>query len=43
MDLLGLVVSLAIEVPLIAGLIKIIHWAGQDAILRMVAWLIVFM
>ncbi|BGP53051.1 hypothetical protein JCM8202_004135 [Rhodotorula sphaerocarpa] len=38
----GLVVSLAIEVPLIAGLIKIIHWAGQDAILRMVAWLIVF-
>ncbi|KWU45356.1 putative CAAX prenyl protease [Rhodotorula sp. JG-1b] len=38
----GLFVSLALEVPLVAGLIKIIHWAGSDAILRMVTWLIVF-
>ncbi|GAA5980316.1 hypothetical protein JCM10908_001613 [Rhodotorula pacifica] len=41
-QLKGLIVALALEVPLIAGLIKIIQWAGQDAILRMVAWLIVF-
>ncbi|GAA6010343.1 hypothetical protein JCM10207_005183 [Rhodosporidiobolus poonsookiae] len=38
----GLAISLALEVPLIGGLIKIIHWAGQDAILRIVAWTILF-
>lgn len=39
----GLAVSLVITTPLVAGIIKIIHWAGQDAILRIVAWAIVFM
>ncbi|BGO93116.1 hypothetical protein NBRC10512_003301 [Rhodotorula toruloides] len=38
----GLAVSLVITTPLVAGIIKIIHWAGQDAILRIVAWAIVF-
>jgi STE24 endopeptidase len=39
----GVAVSLALELPLIAGLLKIIKWAGQDAILRIVSWTIVFM
>ncbi|BGP12992.1 hypothetical protein JCM10213_007983 [Rhodosporidiobolus nylandii] len=38
----SLLVSLALEVPLIAGLIKVIHWAGQDAILRIVTYTIAF-
>ncbi|GAA6032445.1 hypothetical protein JCM8097_008178 [Rhodosporidiobolus ruineniae] len=39
----GLLLSLALEVPLIAGLIKCIHYAGQDAILRIVTYTIAFM
>ncbi|GAA5890889.1 hypothetical protein JCM6882_008846 [Rhodosporidiobolus microsporus] len=38
----GLALSLALEVPIVGGLVKIIHWAGQDAILRVVAWTIAF-
>ncbi|GAA5853427.1 hypothetical protein JCM8547_002452 [Rhodosporidiobolus lusitaniae] len=38
----NLVVSLALELPILAGLIRIIHWAGQDAILRIVTWAIIF-
>ncbi|GAA5971152.1 hypothetical protein JCM11641_004164 [Rhodosporidiobolus odoratus] len=35
-------ISLALELPLLAGLVKIIHYAGQDAILQIVTWTIVF-
>ncbi|GAA5831365.1 hypothetical protein JCM11251_003999 [Rhodosporidiobolus azoricus] len=38
----GLGLSMALEVPIVGGLIKIIHWAGQDAILRIVAWTLAF-
>ncbi|GAA5969436.1 hypothetical protein JCM21900_006499 [Sporobolomyces salmonicolor] len=38
----GLFLSLVLEVPLIAGLLSIIEWAGQDAILRIVAYAIGF-
>ncbi|GAA5890146.1 hypothetical protein JCM8208_002715 [Rhodotorula glutinis] len=38
----GLLVSLLLEVPLLAGVVKIIHWAGQDAVLRIVSWTIGF-
>lgn len=31
-----------LEVPLVGGILKIIHWAGQDAILRIVSWTIAF-
>ena len=39
----NLLVSLVLEVPLIAGIVKIVHYAGQDAILRIVSWTIAFM
>ncbi|BGP36946.1 zinc metalloprotease [Rhodotorula kratochvilovae] len=38
----NLLVSLVLEVPLIAGIVKIVHYAGQDAILRIVSWTIAF-
>ncbi|TNY21705.1 putative CAAX prenyl protease [Rhodotorula diobovata] len=38
----GLLVSLVLEVPLVAGIVKIIQWAGQDAVLRIVSWTIGF-
>ncbi|GAA6000400.1 zinc metalloprotease [Rhodotorula paludigena] len=38
----SLFVSMLLEVPLVSGILKIIHWAGQDAILRIVSWTIAF-
>jgi hypothetical protein len=39
----ALAINSALELPLIAGLLKIIHYVGQDAILRIVAYAILGM
>ena len=31
------------ELPILAGILKIIHWVGRDGMLTVVAWLMAFM
>ncbi|SCV68881.1 BQ2448_1002 [Microbotryum intermedium] len=38
----GFVLSLVLELPLLAGIIWIIHWVGTDGVLRIVAWIMAF-
>ncbi|BGP43307.1 zinc metalloprotease [Rhodotorula kratochvilovae] len=38
----GMVVSLVFEIPLTAGIVKIVNTVEEDAILRIVSWTIVF-
>ncbi|GAA5961908.1 hypothetical protein JCM3765_006432 [Sporobolomyces pararoseus] len=38
----GLALSFALEIPLSTALVALIHWVGNDAILRLLAWVLGF-
>lgn len=39
----GFALSLALEIPIIAGVLWIIEWVGAAGMLRIVAWIMAFM